>query len=153
MIGVRTTSSTGREYLIRWLQEIEPGEQWETWENANALYVDGAIHSELAEQVETLDAVTPEEEAALDRVDVDVDAAQTCMLSEGDAIIYDPGEDDAHGYRTGVLHSLDVQGRINVTLDPIHFYPQFGGRLAACTVSVDDARTPSSVGGRGCGLC
>lgn len=55
MIGARV-GPKGREYLILWVDEIEPGEAWETWEPYERLLApsdDGEldIHPDIEKQV------------------------------------------------------------------------------------------------------
>jgi len=60
----------------------------------------------------------------------------------GDAVIHD-GD---NGYRTGKVTSINQQGRISVTLDPIHLYPAEGGKLAAMKVrSMVALQTPPHI--------
>lgn len=120
IIGARV-GDDGREYLVRWEIEIEPGEQWETWEPYTVLLVqddqsEWAINTRLDEQVAQLDTLTPEEELELAVIDQRTLDAETAVLAVDDRVLHDRGEDNG-GFCAGSVSSISESGQLNVALD------------------------------------
>mmetsp|Transcript_42037 Transcript_42037/g.101202 ORF Transcript_42037/g.101202 Transcript_42037/m.101202 type:complete len:224 (+) Transcript_42037:941-1612(+) len=119
IIGARI-GRTGREYLVRWEMEIEPGEKWETWEPYGELLVEGEggemeIYAANDEQVARLDTLTPEEELSLLELDQRTLEAETCPLQAADRVLHDRGE--GLGFCAGRVLRIDASGRFVIKLD------------------------------------
>ena len=120
IIGARLGGS-GREYLVRWVMEIEPGEQWETWEPYSVLLVqdeegEWAVNQRLDDQVAQLDTLTPEEELELAATDQTTLDAETAVLAVGDRVLHDRGDDNG-GFCAGSVSSISESGQLSVRLD------------------------------------
>lgn len=111
----------GREYLVMWVYEIEPGEREETWEAYERLLSPGDdgeldIHPDIEKQVVELDALTPEEELRLVGLDDMIQSAENCVLVVEDRVLHDRGI-DAGGYQAGRVIGHEESGSIRVQFD------------------------------------
>ena len=109
-----------REYLVRWFDADPdaPGQYWETWERMNSLIVDGTISLTAATLVEQFDAVTPEEELALEQNDAKTQQLEVCELVVGDRVLFE--DEEIEHWRMGNVKAIRDDGMITVKFDSLN---------------------------------
>ena len=73
------------------------------------------MHEDILAEVAQLDAVTPEEELELLKVDAVMQQLETCTLSVNDRVLHDTGSEE--GWAVGTVESINEEGRFTVRLD------------------------------------
>ena len=119
----------GRMYCVRWTDENpdEPDEPWETWVFYGAIFTGSGESKELAMQIETIDKVTPEEDALLEAGDAEYHRlcryAEEGRLRVDDRVLHDTGKavvDGGDGHRPGTVIAVEADGKVRVRYDALH---------------------------------
>ena len=136
-----------RMYLVQWMDENpdDPDEPWQTWETHASIVTtdpDGngdAMSDELAKQIERLDCLTAEEEAALtmgtEKWQEMKRYASEGKLQKDDRILHFVA---SFGYRPGTVTSVESDGKIKVKYDAIHPVGQQKRTAKLVTLNVND---------------